>query len=65
MRRRKSQSSYEYNDAPATMLMAVFCGACGLIAIESFFEDIMGLFWYRTNKVHGGKFIWDQCAWES
>jgi hypothetical protein len=52
MGRRKKQSSYEYNDTPTTMLMAVFGGACGLITVESFFEEIMDLLSNRTNKVH-------------
>jgi hypothetical protein len=52
MGKHKEQLRYEFNHTPTTMLMAVFGGACGFMTVESFFEDIMNLLSYRTNKVH-------------
>jgi hypothetical protein len=52
MGKRKKQLRYEFNHAPTTVLVAVFGGACGFITVESFFEEIIDLFSYRTNKVH-------------
>ncbi len=52
MRKRKQQLRYEFNHTPTTVLMALFCGACGFITVESFFQEIMDLFSNRTNMVH-------------
>jgi hypothetical protein len=53
MGRRKKWSSYEYNHTPTTLLMALFAGSCGFIAVETTFPDLMESLGFHMNNLRG------------
>ena len=48
--KRKSGSN-EYNDTMTTLLVALFCGACAVLTIESYGGDAKDAGWLRMERV--------------
>jgi hypothetical protein len=53
MEKRKVQPSHDYNHTPATLLMALFGGACAFITVESTLPDAMESLEHHMNKLPG------------
>jgi hypothetical protein len=53
MEKRKVQPSHDYNHTPATLLMALFGGACAFITVECIFPDAMESLEHLMNKIPG------------
>jgi len=51
MGQRKEKTSYEFNHTPTTLLVALFGGACGFIAIESTIGDAMDAWGLQMKRV--------------
>jgi hypothetical protein len=56
MATRQKQARYEYNHFPTTLTVAAFVGACALITLESFFDDIMDLLTSWASPIHTWQF---------
>jgi len=53
MEKRKVQPSHDYNHTPATLLMALFGGACAFIPVESKLPDAVESLEHHMNKLPG------------
>lgn len=53
MGKRKKRSSEEYNHTPITLLVALFGGASGFIAVEATLPDLMDSLGRQINKLPG------------
>lgn len=49
----KKRSSYEFNYTPATLLMALFGGACAFIAVETTLPDLIDSWGRHMNRLPG------------
>jgi hypothetical protein len=53
MGRGKKRSSYEYNHTPTTILIALVCGVCISITVETTLPDLMELWESQASKLPG------------
>jgi hypothetical protein len=47
----KKKRRYEYNDTAITLHVALFCGACAVLTVESIAGDAMHTGWQLVNRV--------------
>ena len=47
----KNKRRYEYNDTAITLHVALFCGACAVLTVESFAGDAMHTGWQLIDRV--------------
>lgn len=51
MGKRRKGASYEYNDTETTLLVALFCGACTILTVESYAGDAKDMGWLFMDSV--------------
>jgi hypothetical protein len=51
MGQRKKNRSNEYNDTMTTLLVALFCGACAVLTVESYGGDAKDAKWLLMDRV--------------
>ena len=51
MGQRKKDASNEYNDTSRTLLVALFCGVCAILTIETYSGDAKDAGWLLVDRV--------------